>query len=270
MTVKIPFDYHMHSDLSCDCRTPMAEMCREALRKGIHEIAFTEHLDPKPEDLCAGKYDPDAYFHVIEACRAEFGPQGLTIKAGVEVGEIHLYQNVVGPVLEAYPYDLVLGSLHWNRGESMFDQDYFKGREPRAVARNYFAEMLDMVEYGGFDILSHLDVFKRTAFLVYKHFNLAEYEEYVRPVLGACIRQGITPEINTSALRMPVAQTHPTVEALRWYREMGGQRLTIGSDAHNPSHLGTGLERALDMAREVGFTALTRFARRTVQDSVPI
>ena len=72
----------------------MAEMCRSAIQKNIPEIAFTEHFNRKPEDICYNKYNPEPFFKDIEACRAEFGPQGLTIKAGVEVGEgmiFHFY-----------------------------------------------------------------------------------------------------------------------------------------------------------------------------------
>ena len=125
MTTLIPFDYHMHSNNSCDCRATMAEMCRSAIQKHIPEIAFTEHFNRKREDMCYEKYDPARYFRDLETCRAEFGPQGLTIKAGVEVGEMHLYRAEVDAVLNAWPYDLVLGSLHWNNGENIFERSYF-------------------------------------------------------------------------------------------------------------------------------------------------
>jgi histidinol-phosphatase (PHP family) len=270
MTATIPFDYHMHSTNSCDCRAPMADMCREAIRKGIPEIAFTEHLDRQPGDYCYDQYDPEQFFRDIEACRAEFGPQGLTIKAGIEVGEMHLFRAEVEPVLNSYPYDLVLGSLHWNQGESIFERDYFLKREPQDVARDYFTELTELVNSGGFNIMSHMDVFKRVGYSVHKRFDIAEWEEYVRPVFAACIRRGIAPEINTSALRMPIRQTHPTVEAIRWYREMGGELLSIGSDSHTPHDLGFGLDQAIAIAKEAGFTHLTRFAGRKVVDFVPI
>ncbi|MHB8626828.1 MAG: histidinol-phosphatase HisJ family protein [Aggregatilineales bacterium] len=262
MSVSIPFDYHMHSAFSCDCRASMADMCAEALRKHIPEIAFTEHFDRVRTGMCFEKYDADGFFRSIQECRTRFGAQGLTVKAGVEVGEIHLNRAEVDEVLSAHPYDLVLGSLHWVRGENIFERPYFQKRDPRTAARDYFAELTEMVDGGGFNIMSHMDVFKRMGFNVYHQFNIVDYEEYVRPVLAACIRRGIAPEINTSALRMPVNQTHPTVEAIRWYREMGGERLSIGSDSHNPAQLGTGLDIAIRIAKDAGFTQLTRFALR--------
>lgn len=269
-TPVIPFDYHMHSTFSCDCRTSMVDMCREAIRKHIPEIAFTEHFDRVRNGLCFDKYDPDAFFRSIDQCRAEFAPQGLTIKAGVEVGEIHLNRAEVNAVLNSHPYDLVLGSLHWCRGENIFERPFFQKRDHKEAASMYFAELTEMVEGGGFNIMSHMDVIKRMGFQVYGHFDIRDYEDDVRPVLAACIRQGIAPEINTSALRMAVAQAHPTVEVITWYHEMGGERLSIGSDSHNTSHLGMGLDRALDIAQRAGFSHLTRYAGRQVEQFVSI
>jgi histidinol-phosphatase (PHP family) len=271
MATLIPFDYHMHSTYSCDCRTSMTDMCAEALRKNIPEIAFTEHFDRKREGMCFDRYDADAFFRAIEAARTQFGPQGLTIKAGVEVGEIHLYRAEVNAILDSHPYDLVLGSLHWASGENIFERPYFQKRDARAAARDYFTELAEMVDGGGFNIMSHMDVLKRTGYGMYNnHFDITEWEEYVRPVLAACIRRGIAPEINTSALRMSVNQTHPTLEAIRWYKEMGGELLSIGSDSHNPTHLGTGLDKAIQIAKEAGFTQLTRFAARKVESFAAI
>jgi histidinol-phosphatase (PHP family) len=266
----IPFDYHMHSNFSCDTRVSMADMCREALRKGIREIAFTEHFDRIRTGMCFDKYNPGDYFKGLEAARAEFGPQGLTIRAGVEVGEIHLNRAEVNAILNNYPYDVVLGSLHWCRGESIFERSFYQTRDHREAARLYFEELLEMIEGGGFNIMSHMDVIKRRGFDVYGRFDIREYEEWVRPVLAACIRKGIAPEINTSALRMSVQQAHPTLEVIQWYREMGGELLSIGSDAHSPQQLGFGLDQALTIARDAGFTHLTRYASRKVAESVAI
>lgn len=266
----IPHDYHMHSTASCDCRATMAEMCQSALRRGIPEIAFTEHFDPKPEDICAGFYDPAAYFDALFAARQTFGPQGLTIRAGVEVGEMHRYRDVVQPVLEAWPYDIVLGSLHWSGENSVFDEDYFRRTPPETAIPAYFGELAEMVRGGGFDVLAHADVFKRIAYRVYGRLNIADWEDGVRSVWAACISGGVGIEINTAGLRVEVGETHPALEALRWYRAMGGELLTIGSDSHRPAHVGHGLAEALDLAREAGFSRVCRYENRRVVGWVEI
>ncbi len=260
----IPMDYHMHSNMSCDSRATMGEMCEAALAKGIQEIAFTEHFDSNPYDSCSNFYRPDAFFEKLEAARRDYEPKGLRIRAGVELGEYHRWQHIIQPVLDEYRYDYVLGSLHWVGEYNVFDVNYFEQMPPERTVTDYFTELVEMVRVGGFDVVAHADVLKRTAFTVYQRFEIADWEDLVRPVWQACIDKGIGLEINSSGLRMQVGQTQPTVEALRWYRQMGGELLTIGSDSHRPDHVGFGLEAALDVARDAGFKRLCTYEGRRV------
>ena len=186
------------------------------------------------------------------------------------MGEYHIYHAVQQPVLDAYPYDFVLGSLHWVGDGSVFAEDFFRGRTPRDVYESYFTELAALARFGGFDVLSHADVFKRVAFKVYGQFDIADCEDLVRPVWQACIENGIGIEINTTGLRLAVNEAHPGSVAVRWYREMGGELLTIGSDSHRPEHVGFRLETALDIARAAGFTRVCSYAQRQVAEWVEI
>ncbi len=266
----LPQDYHVHTEASCDCRTTMAEMCRRAVRLGIAEIAFTDHFDPRPEDLCYGYYRPEPYFAALEAARREFAPQGLTIRAGIELGEYHLFHADMSPVLAAWPYDLVLGSLHWVGDQIVFDEGYFRARGPHDSFACYFAELERLARFGGFDVLAHPDVVKRVGHGEVGGFDIGQWEDLVRPVWRACIENGIGLEINTGSLRTGMSEVHPGPESLRWYREMGGEILTIGSDGHRPRDVGMGLDVALDVARAAGFTRLARFENRRVTGWIPI
>lgn len=267
---RIPQDYHTHTNISCDSQATMAEMCQSALDHGISEIAFTEHFDGHPKDSCHMYYNPAQYFANIEAVRLEFATSDLTIRAGVELGEPHRYGDVYAPVLERYPYDVVLGSLHWLGDSIMFDRDYFVIHDEEDVYSAYFTELEQMVRVGGFDVLAHADVFKRVATTVYGPMDSALWETWLRPVWQACIDTGTGIEINTASLRYGVSEVHPAPLALRWYREMGGEILTIGSDSHRPDHVGAALPTALDLAREAGFTKLAIFDRREIVRWEPI
>lgn len=260
----IPIDYHMHSNISCDSQATMTQMCQSALDQHITEIAFTEHFDVKPYPDGDYFYRPAAYFEKLDEARRAFEPKGLTIRAGIEVGEYHCFRDIIQPVLDAWPYDVVLGSLHWVGSNCMFDADYFEATDYRDAFRAYFVELETMVRGGGFDVLSHMDVFKRTAYSVYHRYDTTEWEDLIRPVWRACIEGGIAIEINTAGLRYSIAQPHPAPEALRWYRDMGGELLTIGSDGHRPQHVGFGLSVALDMARAAGFTRVCTYEQRQV------
>lgn len=267
---RYPHDYHMHSHISCDSQATMTDMAAQAVRVGLREIAFTDHLDLHPLDACRNFYQPDAYFGQLEAVRRAFASRGLTIRAGVEVGEMHRFGDQIEPVLAAYPYDVVLGSLHWVGDHSMFDKEYFRATDALTVATDYFGELLALARAGGFDILAHADVFRRSAFVVYGGFDIAAYEALVRPVWQACIDNGIAIEINTSGLRRELKDTLPALTALRWYRDMGGELLTIGSDSHRPDQVAFGFGQGLDFARAAGFTRVCTFERRRVTGWVPI
>ena len=143
----------------------MAEMCASALRRGITEIAFTEHFDAHPLDRCHHYYRPAEFFEQVAAARARFGPQGLAIRAGVELGEPHIYRDEHAPVLAQYPYDVVLGSLHWLGNHNLFDHEYFRSHDLESVLDAYFSELEQMVRAGGFDVLAHPDVFKRLSLI---------------------------------------------------------------------------------------------------------
>lgn len=268
---RLPHDYHLHTNLSCDSHTTMPRMCRRALKLGLTEIAFTEHFDVHPKDDCTGFYRPDRFFERLEAVRAQFAPLGLTIRAGVELGEPHRYADEQQPVLADYPYDVVLGSLHWISDSLVFDRNYFRTRTPDEAIIPYLTELVDMIQAGGFDVLAHVDVFKRVASEVYgSDFEVGRWEDHFRAIWQACIDTGTAVEINTAALRRGLSQPHPAQPALTWYKEMGGERLTLGSDAHRPNHIAYGFATGLAVARAAGFTRVCRFERRAIVEWIDL
>ena len=257
----IPHDYHMHSNFSPDCQAPMADMCHSAIEKGIPEIGFTEHFDLHADDPSRAWFRPDPWWRELEKCRDQFGDQ-LTILAGIEVGEPHIFQRETQEMLAAYPFDYALGSLHWVGRNSMFDARHFSATSEEVAYNTFFAELARMTQAGGFEILSHFDLPIRTAFSVYGGYEPQRFEEPIRAVLRNCIEQGIALDLNTSALRSHVKMLTPGLTILRWYVEMGGERVTLGSDAHQPYNIGVGLEQALDIARQAGLRYVTHFRQR--------
>jgi histidinol-phosphatase (PHP family) len=263
----IPHDYHTHSNFSADCRFAMPDMCLSAIEKGISEIGFTEHFDLHPDDTTRDWFRLEPWVAELERCRSVFAGQ-LIIRAGIELGEPHLFQEGTREILSQYPFDYALGSLHWVGRESVFDRTSFQ-RPADEAFRLYFEELARMADAGGFEILSHFDVPVRTAFEVYGEYDACRYEEPARAVLAKCIERGIAVEINSAALRRPANVLNPGPHILRWYAEMGGEMLTLGSDAHRPEHLAADLDVAVQAARDAGFKYVTRFEQRKGQQ-VPL
>jgi histidinol-phosphatase (PHP family) len=242
----------------------MCDVCRQAIACGLTEIAFTEHVDLMPADAGYGHFRPGAFMAEVNRCRTCFGDQ-LRILAGVEVGEPHRFPAEVKALLESYPFDLVIGSLHWVGEEPIFlPPAYYDRRPPAQAFGDYFAELAVLCQAGGFDVLGHLDVIKR--YCPDPAYEVWQYEQAIRLALQALVEHGIALEINTSTLCRLLAQSSPDETVVRWYREMGGERLTFGSDAHAPERLTAGWEHAVRLARQTGFSHWTSFRGRSPHD----
>ncbi len=255
-----PHDYHLHSNFSCDCKTTMGEQCLSAIEKGLPEIGFTDHFDLHPGDECRGFFRLKEWAAELELVRKEFEGR-LTVRAGIELGEPHIYQAETQALLQSYPFDYALGSLHWVDHEVVFDRNYFH-RPADEAFRLFFEELERMTRSGGFDILSHFDVVVRVGQPIYGEYDPRRYEDVIRAVLRNCIGHGITLDINTKGLRDRCRLLTPGVEILRWYAELGGERVTLGSDAHRPEHLGANFDAALEAMRAAGLKYVTMFERR--------
>jgi histidinol-phosphatase (PHP family) len=116
---------------------------------------------------------------------------------------------------------------------------------------------------GDFDVLGHLDLVKRDARKFGKPYDgPGPYADMIRTALRAIVERGKGIEINTSPLRKGLTEPCPSLDILRWYRELGGEVLTLGSDAHTPDAIGADFEPVLEMAQAAGFARLARFERR--------
>lgn len=258
-------DLHTHTRFSADGSASLETMCRRAIDLGLRQVAFTEHVDYVPADIGYGFFRPAAFLDEVARCRKLFGDR-LTLLAGVEIGEVDRFRPQVDELLAAYPFDLVIGSLHWVEDDLVFEPSYFHGRSEESAFRGYFAAVERLCRGGGFDVLGHLDVVKRYGYDVYGRADLSPFEEDIRPILQAIIDNGIALEVNTSTCRRPVNRTSPDALVLGWYREMGGEAVTFGSDAHRPADLAAGWDHASEMIRAAGFSHLTTFVDRVPQE----
>jgi histidinol-phosphatase (PHP family) len=255
-----PFDYHMHTRFSGDNQADMEQMCRAAVSAGIREIAFTEHFDVNVKEPLHGQFPLREWSAELERCRDLFRGQ-LIIRAGLESSEPHTSPGEVAELIERYPFDIVIGSVHWVRGLIVFEEEYFQKPADEAFTA-YFEEMERLARLGDFQVLGHLDVAARVGYEIYGSYDPRRYEDMIRSILRACIERGIVPEINTGAVRRGPGRLMPDLETLRWYVELGGEAVTVGSDAHRPEQVGLYLDKALEAARAAGVRYLVMFERR--------
>ncbi len=238
----------------------MDAMCQAAVERGLPEIGFADHYDRMPLDTCHDYFQLAPWAAALAACRHQFAGI-LTLRAGVEFGEPHRYAADLQALLAQYPFDYVIGSLHWVGEAIVFEAPYFQ-RSADAAYSLYFEELERMTRAGGFDILGHFDVVTRTGYETYGTYLPRRYEDAIRAALRNCIAHGIALELNTSAVRRSLGQVIPGREVLQWYVEMGGERVTLGSDAHRTQHLGENLDVALQNLQAAGLKYVTQFEKR--------
>ncbi len=248
-----PYDLHVHSlDFSGDAVSYMEEMCREAIKKGLKRICFTEHVDFDPNYDDSIPFVAEKYDRFIENMRNTYGAD-LEILKGVEVGEPHMYPGEYEKVL-AGDYDMVMVGLHYvnlpmglhwtgNGGRDIFTFAVDR------IYHRYYEDLLSVAQLGGFDVLAHFDYPKR-----YLKKDADEHE-LIKEIISTVLRNGGILEINTSPWRKGCDESAPSGKILSYYRDAGGRNLTIGSDAHDIKDLGADIDRAYELASEFDFTA---------------
>ena len=256
---------HTHTDNSFDGNHSTMYMCECAELSGLRGIAFTDHVEIDIfEQGEFNRWARQSYFEIIKARAAFMGK--LTVFAGVELGEATYDIPTAEKLLSTLRYDFVIGSIHNLPGEEDFcflDVDNTSDEEIRNILLRYFEEERKLAEWGKVDTIGHLTYPLR--YIVGEHgrkVDLRDYSREIEAVLRAIVHSGIALEINTSGLFQKLGTTMPAEDVIALYRSLGGELITIGSDAHYGEHLGRGICDAMALAERCGFHKLTIYQNR--------
>ena len=256
----LPPDYHTHTALCKHAEGQPADYVRSAVQKGLREIAVTDH-GPAPRN-----FDPE---HRMK--RSQFGIYQEWIHAaqldgdcnvlfGVEADYFEGCKSFMSEWLAQYPFDLVLGSIHYLGSWNMDDPEtlsMWESSDVNAVWRRYFELIAEMADTKLYDVVTHLDLPKRGGNRPRDRY----LPDFVLPALDRIARAGMAIEINTSGLRHPVSEMYPAPRILAWAREREIP-IAFGSDAHLPEQVASNFEQAVALAREAGYTHGVRFRQR--------
>ena len=258
----IPEDLHMHSENSPDGIHSVTFLCEKAIEKGIGCIAITDHCEIN------GFYEENynvavkqSFFDTRKA-QVVFGDQ-LTICSGVELGQATHDFGLAEKVTGAFPFDLVLGSIHNLPGKEDFAFLDYSREDPEQLFGLYLDEMRRLVEWGRFDVLAHLTYPLRYMEGEYGYrFSPEPFREKILRIMDIMIRKGIGLEVNTSGLRQNLGKTMPDIWYLKLYKNAGGSLLTFGSDAHSADDIGSNIREGIETAEQAGFDSYAVYRNR--------
>lgn len=268
----LPLDAHLHTDLSPDSDVPIDAYAEQALERGIDEVAITDHVDFEPGTPAYAATTFEQRERVVREAAERWGPRGVAIRFGVELTYDRRFEADLREHLRRHAYDFVIGSVHVYRSSSYAGDRvaaFVAGRSLPEIVAPYFDEVEAAARSGLFDAVGHLDFVKR---YLHPHVMPAQLEaapELYEPILRALVDTGTALEVNTSGLRQVAGETYPSAAIVARYREMGGERVVVGSDAHRVNAFAWGLADGYDHVRAAGFEALT-FRRGGAPELVPV
>jgi len=232
----------------------MEEVIKKAIEKGITYLCFTEHHDIEfPECGIDFELDIPAYYDYIVKMKDKYKDQ-ITVLMGIEIGmQPHIYDQLE-QIINRYPFDFILASNHLGQGVDPYQPEYFSNISKKEAYTIYFKDVLFNVKYfDNFDSYAHLDYVMRYYPDGEKMYRYADYKVVLDQILKLIIEKGKSIEINTSGLRKGLGTANPIEAVFRNYFMLGGRRVTLGSDAHNPEDLMADFDTAIKLLKFIGF-----------------
>ena len=258
-------DYHTHSRVSPDGRASMLEMAAAAQAAGLDEICFTDHFEPmRPRTTVPlEEFDWAALTAEYTAASARWDGS-VKLRLGLELGDAQADKALTERLLRGMPeLDFIIGSVH-TLSERFGRQDIGWLQEPDektcyAEVEDYLKNLLSMARWGKFNVLGHMTLPLRymndlRGFSISLDRYGAELEEILRTLIAG--GRGI--ELNTNR----GGQFLPGAKWVKLYRRLGGEIVTLGSDAHRPSDVGKGVREGQTLLRECGFARFCTFEKQ--------
>lgn len=262
--MNIPFDFHNHSTQSPDGENSVEEMVPRAIELGMKHYTITDHLEiNKFYDEEFLYEEPVRQSSVILPQLKEKYKDKISLQYGVELGQALHDMTLTNRMLDSYNYDFIIGSCHMVRG---YDDFYFLDYneiDPQFLLDIYFEELLEMAEWGQFDVLGHLTYPLR--YIVGDKgipVDMEPYNAIIDEIFRTLIKNDMGIEINTSGLRQKIGRPLPDFGYVKRFYDLGGRILTIGSDAHRCEDLGKGITDGIEIARNAGFSEIACFKNR--------
>ncbi len=258
-------DFHCHTDISRDGHDTMLAMARAAREQGIDCLCITDHCDTV--DWVTLEYYPPCRTvaqrlrEAYAACRAEL-PEGLELRLGMELGETYFHPELAPRLYAEEGLDFTLGSLHITQQGDYHLMDYSSPEHCRELLDDYLDRLLGIAADGYYDVLAHIGYVRR--YILRQGWDeglsLRRNGEKLEKLFQTVIALGKGIELNCSGLRDGCG-AFPNEELLRLYRELGGEIVTVGSDAHRVADAAKCIREGYELLRQCGFRYVCTYRR---------
>lgn len=270
-------DCHTHTQFSVDSEADINEMILRACELGLAAYAITDHCECNcwyPEEHYNGSVDSTDFNYgsdfensvsAVTKLKEQYAGK-INLICGTEMGQASHDFEIAEKIVSDERLDFVIGSMHQLPGEKDFAFINYREYSTDSIyelLERYFKEIYKLCKWGKFDVLGHLTYtlrYIKGCFGI--DADISRFDEIIAESFRELIRNGCGIEINTSGLRQAYGETFPSIKYIKLYRELGGEILSVGSDAHTVEDLGKGVADGAEIAKAAGFDHLCYFKRR--------
>ena len=259
------FDSHVHSDCSCDGHHSVTFICENAVEKGVSGIAITDHCEIQDYERDQGAMRIRQSAFQARKARSIFQHK-LIISAGIELGQPLEHPAWAEEALGLFPFDYVLCSVHNLIGQQDFywiHWDQYSDQQIHEILTEYFSYSIKTIKWGQFDAFAHILYPLRYICGKYKRqVDLSRYTEAIDELLKTLSIYGKALEINTACYRKEDVPPRTLLPILKRFKQLGGEWVTLGSDAHTADVVGANITDGMELAKEAGFEYFAFFRQR--------
>lgn len=260
------WDQHMHCNFSGDSDALPEDMIKAGIAHGLSGICFTDHLDyDYPEEPNIFLLDFDNYFKALSDLREKYTDK-ISVNIGIELG---LQPQAAGQnlaVAEKYPFDFIIGSSHVVNHMDPYYPEFFAERNEDEAYMEYFESVLENINSCvDFDVYGHIDYVVRYGPNKNAFYTYEKFKDIIDEILTQLISKGKGIEVNTGGFKYGLGHPNPTEDIIRRYRELGGEIITMGADAHVPEYVAYEFDKTAQIIKNCGFKYYTVFKNRKAE-----
>jgi len=249
-------DYHIHTRYSDGKRDPEAYI-DAALRLGLKEIGFSDHLNPSggDTDWCMDHSGLPAYAdHILRLRRKN---KDIAIRLGLEIDYLPGKEEVTERIINSFPFDFIIGSVHYLGQETVdLGPGFYIGKDIDLIYENYFNLVCEAASTGFFDIMGHPDLVR-----IHRFRPEADITHLYSMMASAFEIYDVAFELNTNGRNKPLQDFYPDRQYLSLFAEHGVP-VSVNSDAHFPERVGQYFNDAYDLLKRAGYREMAAFSGR--------